>query len=83
MKTTIGLIAGALMICGATLAASHALAQQGGGGGNTTRPSYDNPENYGRDARGNETYRYRSSPDEMQRDLNTNPHRKKKRKPRR
>lgn len=28
----------------------------GGGGGNTTRPSYDNPRDYDRDAYGNETY---------------------------
>ena len=67
MKLTIGMIAGTLMICGVTGAASSALAQQGGGGGNTTRPSYDNPRAYDRDAYGNETYRYYSSPDEMQR----------------
>jgi hypothetical protein len=69
MKATIGLIAGVLVICGAAGAATSALAQQGGGGGgNTTRPSYDNPRAYDRDSSGNETYRYRSSPDEMQRD---------------
>jgi hypothetical protein len=78
MKTTIRLMAGALMICGAASASNSALAQQGGNSGNTTRPSYDNPRAYDRDAYGNETYRYRSSPDEMQRDL----HRKKKHKPR-
>lgn len=43
-------------IAGAALAASMtgALADSAGG---TTRPSYDNPRDYGRDAAGNETYR--------------------------
>jgi hypothetical protein len=63
MRATVPLIASAMMICGVT----GALAQFGGNGGNTTRPSYDNPRAYDRDARGNETYQYYSSPDEMQR----------------
>jgi hypothetical protein len=74
----IPLMAGVLVICGATAA----LAQQGGGGGNTTRPSYDNPRAYDRDARGNETYRYYSSPDQMQRARHHERKKKKYRKPR-
>ncbi len=52
-----------LVIAGAALTglATPAFAQMGGG--NTTRPSYDMPRAYDRDAYGNETYRYHSSPD--------------------
>ena len=38
------------------LSAASASAGMGGGGGDTTRPSYDMPRAYDRDAQGNETY---------------------------
>lgn len=60
MKAFIPLAAGIVLI-----SATSAFAQQGGGGGNTTRPSYDMPRAYERDSRGNETYQYHSSPDQM------------------
>ena len=45
-----------LAIAGAAFVASMTGAQADSAGG-TTRPSYDNPRDYGRDAAGNETYR--------------------------
>lgn len=54
-----------LAIAGTALIANmaSASAQQGSGGGDTTRPSYDFPRAYDRDAYGNETYRYHATPD--------------------
>jgi hypothetical protein len=60
MKAFIPLAVGVVLI-----SATGALAQMGGGGGNTTRPSYDMPRAYDRDSKGNETYQYHSSPDQM------------------
>lgn len=50
-----------LAIAGVALAASMTGASADSTGG-TTRPSYDNPRNFDRDAAGNETYRYQAVP---------------------
>jgi hypothetical protein len=53
MRTLCILTCAAVAVIATGTAAS---AQMGGGSGQTGRPSYDNPRDYGRDRYGNETY---------------------------